>query len=1028
MRALRSPRVWAIVGLVTLLLACAGPVVAERLPIRVFSSGDGLGSAFVSQIFQDLAGYVWLATRDGLSRWNGYEFATFSQKDGLAVSAVARVSQTRAGEYLVITNDGVLYSYRPSAESRSRDKGRVVFRPFSVRIDGQEARFTRLYESPSGVLWGGCHGRVIRGVGSTNTPIALASPTSRRDGLVVTQAFVEDRSGTVWVGTNVGLYRVGADGQVAHFQISPRPQGDSIDDLAVDGSGRLWIGHGWQGLLVLDPGVLTPSKAASRLALAPVSGQTFALATTGSTALNVTAKNGLPHDHVTCLLVASNGHVWIGTPEGLARYDGSRITAYTKRHGLCDNLIHALSEDGDGNLWVATPAGAMRIVLDGLSGYTTSEGLSADRITALGETASGSLYAVGIDWSVNVFDGRSFRASQLPLPAGSSMMWASQAAYRDRNDRWWGLTSDGLYRFRATGREPRWVFSLEQRYTVREGLPSSKAFRVYQDRAGTVFVSTRSGDPLDDGLAMLDVSLSRAVGIGTADGLPRGLAPSAFVEDRLGQLWIGFYQGGLARRANGRLRVFGRGDGIPSGMVTGLLVDARGRLWMSTSQSGIGVADNVSADVPRFRMITTEDGLASNNVRAITADRQGRVIAGSVRGVDRLDPSTGRIRHYGNDEGLANDVVTAAYCDARGDVWIGTFGGLFRLMDGNAAGDTPPPIAVTGVRVAGVAYPVFALGEQDVGRLVLDADQRDIAIDFVSVSRREGHGVSYEYSVDGVSGPWTTVNRARSVNFARLQPGDYVFAVRAVTAGRQISSRPATVTLTIRPPIWQRWWFVVLAASVVATGLLGGYRYRVGRLLEMERLRMRIASDLHDDVATNLGSIAMFGALVRSEVQTPSPFLDRITALATESVDSIREIIWSIDPKPETVGTLLVRLHDSMVTSCRARGIRLSVAEPPADMNENLTPEQRKNLSLMLKEAVANAVRHSSATEVTVSVTRAGRRVRMTVSDNGQGLPAVPTGSGRGMSTMRARAEALGGRCEIDSSPERGTTVEFIVL
>lgn len=1028
MRAFRSVRACATAVCLGLLVIGVPGAGAERLPIRVFSSGDGLGSAFVSQVFQDRSGYVWLATRDGLSRWNGYEFTTFSQKDGLAVSAVTRVTQARSGEYFVITNDGVLYSYLPSAESRSRDKGRVVFRPYPIQIAGQAARFTRLYEAPSGVIWGGCHGRVIKGVGTANTPIPLPSPTTRRDELVVTQAIVEDRSGSAWVGTNVGLYRIGTDGRVTHFPIAPRQLGDPIDDLAVDGSGRLWIGHGWQGLIVLDPSVLTPAKASSPVALTQVTGETFALAPAGAVALNVTSKNGLPHNHVTCLLVASNGHVWIGTPEGLARYDGSTITAYTKQHGLCDNLIHALCEDGDGDLWVATPAGAMRIVLDGLSGYTVSEGLSADRITALGQTASGALYAIGIDWSVNVFDGRRFRASRLPLPADSSMMWASQAAYRDRNDRWWGLTSDGLYRFRATGPESQLAFAAERRYSTRDGLPSSKVFRVYQDRAGAVLVSTRSGDRLDDGLASFDASLSRAVGIGTDAGLPRGLAPSAFVEDRLGQLWIGFYQGGLARRSGGRLRVFGQSDGIPAGMVTGLVVDKHGGLWISTSQSGIGLMDDLAADVPHFRMFTSKDGLASDNVRAITVDRQGRVFAGSVRGVDRLDPSTGHVRHYGNDEGLSNDVVTAAHCDERGDVWIGTFGGLFRLASGYEVGEAPPPIAVTGIRVAGVAHPVLDLGEQDVGRLILDSDQRDISIDFVSVSRREGHGVSYEYSVDGLSGPWTTVNRARSVNFARLQPGSYVFAVRAVTAGRLVSARPATVTLTIRPPVWQRWWFILLSATVVAAGLFGGYRYRVARLLEMERLRMRIASDLHDDVATNLSSIAMFGALVSSEQPNPSPFLDRITTLATESVDSIREIIWSIDPKPETIGTLLVRLHDTMVTSCRARDIRLSVTAPPADMTGNLTPEQRKNLSLMLKEAVTNAVRHSAATEVAVAVSRAGRHVRITVSDNGQGFPATPTGSGRGLGTMRARAEALGGRCEINSAPGRGTTVEFTVV
>jgi signal transduction histidine kinase len=204
------------------------------------------------------------------------------------------------------------------------------------------------------------------------------------------------------------------------------------------------------------------------------------------------------------------------------------------------------------------------------------------------------------------------------------------------------------------------------------------------------------------------------------------------------------------------------------------------------------------------------------------------------------------------------------------------------------------------------------------------------------------------------------------------------------------------------------------------------YRYRVRHLLETERIRLAIASDLHDEVATNLSSIAMFSTLVRGELAQPPPLLDRITALATESVAAIREIIWSIDPKPETVASLVVRLRDTMVTSCHARGMDLAVSIEGDGAQRNLTPEQRKNLWLMLKEAVTNAVKHSGATELRVAVAPEGRRVRITVRDNGAGGALSPS-SGRGMETMTARAAALGGTATFLSAPGEGTTVEFVV-
>jgi signal transduction histidine kinase len=319
------------------------------------------------------------------------------------------------------------------------------------------------------------------------------------------------------------------------------------------------------------------------------------------------------------------------------------------------------------------------------------------------------------------------------------------------------------------------------------------------------------------------------------------------------------------------------------------------------------------------------------------------------------------------------------------------------------------------------------LGEPLVDKVVLRADQRDVAINFVSVSKHHVQDVSYQYSIDAGNQSWSPLTRERSVNFAQLAPGHYHFAVRAVTPGRKISSAPAVVSFTIRPPLWQEWWVVSLAVAALAVILLSLYRFRVRKLLEMERLRMSLASDLHDEIATNLSSIAMFSTLVQSQAHERSPFLDRITVLATDSVEAIREIIWSIDPKPETIASLLVRLRDAMVSACRARGMHLSISVPPDGMAQNLTPEQRKDLWLMLKEAVNNAVKHSGGTELGVSVTPAGDRVRITVQDNGGGFAQSTPSSGRGLATMRARAKALGGTVTIASASGEGTAVEFLV-
>ena len=165
-------------------------------------------------------------------------------------------------------------------------------------------------------------------------------------------------------------------------------------------------------------------------------------------------------------------------------------------------------EDDDGDLWVATPTGVMRMARDGFSGYTASEGLGSDHIVHIGETARKAVYAVGINWSISIFDGTQFRSSRLALPTGSSLMWASQAGYHDRAGRWWALTHQGLYRFAST---------IAGKATARPtaSTPRATAFRTPRCSASTRTVPGPSGwapgpgDPLDDGLARLDAALTK---------------------------------------------------------------------------------------------------------------------------------------------------------------------------------------------------------------------------------------------------------------------------------------------------------------------------------------------------------------------------------------------------------------------------------------------------------------------------------------------------------------------------------------
>ena len=221
---------------------------------------------------------------------------------------------------------------------------------------------------------------------------------------------------------------------------------------------------------------------------------------------------------------------------------------------------------------------------------------------------------------------------------------------------------------------------------------------------------------------------------------------------------------------------------------------------------------------------------------------------------------------------------------------------------------------------------------------------------------------------------------------------------------------------------------------VIASIVYSLYSYRVKRLLEIERIKNRLASDLHDDIATNLSSIAMFSQIIQDEskksnVISPmmNQLMEKITAMSQDSVSSIRDIIWAIDPKQETIYDLLLRARDSFIMHCRAKNIDFNLDLPEKEQlpKQNLAPEERKNIWLLIKEAVTNSIKHSCATEIALHAVYKNHTINIIIIDNGKGFDTSAGYSGKGMNTMKKRAENLGGEVTVVSNPGQGTIINL---
>ncbi|MGH9387854.1 MAG: two-component regulator propeller domain-containing protein [Vicinamibacterales bacterium] len=1041
-RPLNHPRLpWRSALLFLAFGALAAPARAERLPIKIYTTADGLASSVILDIVSDSRGFLWFATRNGLSRFDGSEFRTYTTDDGLSNPVVNRFLETSDGDYWVATNGGGVCRFNiearagtPGSSTAAAGPGQraPLFTCYSVGDNFLSNRVNVLYEDRRRRIWMGTDNGVFRlertdGAWHADPVVVEGLPAGTE---TASRALYEDSEGRLWVGLTHGFLRLDPDRRPTLYAV--RGRGTHNVSQIIEHDGALWLGLNF-GLLAFRPERQLAESNVQRTLLNPVracfgpDGAASPVPTAAGEACLSDARGDLPNDFVEAFARAPNGRLWIATRHGgLAYLEGTKLTSLSTAASLAAVTVSRLALDRQGQLWIATYAGAMKLAPDGLVTYGPDDGLGHPRIRTLLEQA-GQLFAVSGDWIVNRFDGRRFEAMKPRIPEGATFGYYSHGAFLDRSGRWWLLTDRGLYRLKSgaslehSARQPP-----EAVYSSRHGLPDDRVERLFEDSRGDIWIATRSRDALNLSRWERTTAMVRTFREGFG---PEHKFPLAFTEDAHGAVWVGFEGGGLARYHDGRFAIFGASDGVPPGVMA-LHVDRSGRLWMASSSAGLSLLRDVAASLPRFERYTTAEGLSSNNIQCMTEDRWGRIYLGTSRGIDRLDPVTRRVKHFTTSDGLASDYVTAALRDSNGTLWFGTNDGVSRLVPVPDAPVPAPPIWIGEVRAGGALLPISELGATALADLTLASGQNHLQITFFGVGFGTGRPLRYRYRLDGAEAEWTGPTDQRVVHYANLAPGRYRFIAEAVNADGIVSERPATVSFAVLPPFWQRWWFMSLAVLAIGAGLYSAYRYRLRQLLALERVRTRIAADLHDDIGGSLSRIAIQSEVARRTAGDAAGIsartLTQIGDTARTLVDALDDVVWSVDPRQDDLASVERRVREYAADVLGARGVRWTFNSAGDLDRVSLDPESRRHLLLLLKEGITNVARHAAARAAQLDLRVSGGTLHAELNDDGQGFdPAVAEAAagtmGRGLANMRARARQLGGRLDILSAPGRGT-------
>ncbi len=1022
------------------LIIAAAVVRAERLPVRVYTTAEGLSSSAVNWVMRDSRGFLWFGTRDGLSRFDGQKFTSYRVGRDSSPS-ITQIIERRGGDYLAMTQTGALYRFdaRTPASSPSNDDDDTTLTLEAELL--AENLPGLLYEDRAGRLWmaGNAAGlvRLSESDGRLKLePVDLGLPRAPGEPVAHVAHVLEARDGSMWLVVGPRLVRRAPDGRVAIYRApSSSPMNAFLTGLCEDSNGRIWVGSR-RGFYVLRPRPLDDPSAFDTVTLPDSTShpQRFAPPDAPGDVVAFRPVGGFDSDLVLEVFQTTDGRIWLTNDGGLSVFDGRELRSFDAANGLGAKM-GMMAEDADGNLWLASMNGALKLVTRGLTTYGKEDGLGGRVIQSLYQTPSGEQYVVSGDWRVSRLDGERFRTARPFLGDANVPLWTSNAAFLDSAGAWWFLTERRLYRFdhaapleSLEGRAPSAV------YQTGPGFNNGAFYRMFEDSRGDIWVSTRTGDPARMGLSLWQRSTGDFRHFGDAEGFPAGRAASAFCEDGAGNTWVGFYHGGAARYSNGRFTLWTESEGLPAGYVVDMHLDKAGRLWLATVGGGLIRVDDPTAERPTFVRYTTAEGLSSNNVRAVTEDEEGRIYAGTVRGVDRLSPDTGRVKHYTTADGLADEFVTVAFRDRGGALWFGTQNGLSRLVPVPDPPAPDPPILVGHLRVAGVKRPVSVLGQASVGLLELDYTQANLQIGFFSLSFAPAERMRYQHKLEGADAVWSAPAAERTVSYANLAPGSYRFLVRAVNADGVASREPAVVSFRISPPVWARWWFAAGALLVFGVIVYAFARAVYLRKLELERIRTRIASDLHDDIGASLTRIAMLSEVAQRQEADPAPGVaHRLTQIAQDArdvIDSMSDIVWAIDPRRDDFASVVERVRSFASDTLGAAGVRWQMQVAPQLEQQHLTPEQRRALYMIFKEAVSNIARHAEAGRASCRITFEQHALIALVEDDGRGLPSETQSNGRGgrgLSNMRARAAGLGGRLEVESEPGAGTRLRLVL-
>lgn len=989
---------------------------------------DGLSNERVYTIAQTLDGAMWFGTYHGLNRYDGYTITSYTTQlyddPTIPLKIVNRIVPDARGHLWILSRNRFLRF------DLATQRFTTIQHDTSGRFDESGFYYRGLAIDSTGRIWFGALNRLQRFDPRDSSFTTFHAGPAQQGRLPVDRIMdiTTDRQGRVWVLAfsqkgHLCRYDDRTD-TFEDFPITYVPTVVAERAMAADSRGRLWIGGAPDGMIEFDPG--SRRSVVHRLPM----------------------RNG--GSHVISLTEDGLSRMWFGGWAGLHMVDpatGRRESYFENKNdpfALQIDMISSVFVDRSGNLWLGVWGGGVDVVKArqkkfGHLGVAEKPEDRSEWVTAIGGGApDGLVIGTGrgvflLDRQTRVFRQTLFYPEDHALRYGKNhvidilgrpdgKLWVStyqgglilldprtgsQRSFIHHPDEPRSISDNSLTHMMIDRDGDLWIAGRTRglnllkkgtstfiRYQHRQGdetsLPTDRVWRPYQDRQGRIWVLLQGGGAALCQIDKASGKISRVL-YDTLNPLSSRFQFRHIQEMADGTFWLGGEDNGLVHfdPSTGRYEQYTERNGMPYAYMGGFLHDGRGTIWF-VSPKGLSrfiMAENRFETFERGTDIREE----SYSTGAFYRAPDGTMFFGGRSGLTFFHPDSIRL----NTEEPATRIVD-----------LQVFG---------RSVTTPVPLSMLEEVTLGPSENYFSFGF--------------VGLDYTDPRRNQ-----FAYMMEGVDDDWIRAGTRRYASYTHIGPGTYTFRVRSSNNDGVWDPRGAAIRVVIQPAWWHTWWFRALLLLMVAAVVYGLDRYRVNRLLEVERTRMAIATDLHDDIGSTLTGIALFSDLAKGEVATNAAQaverLERIATSSRELLGQMSDIVWAVKPDNDSLQSAILRMADVAGVLCAAGGMDHTIRVPDRIDDVHLTMQQRRNILLVFKEMVNNVLKHSRATHVTIDVSLPGSGaalagVRCSVRDNGVGFDANSTARGNGLKNMRARAAAIGGTLTIRSVPGDGTHVEL---